>query len=112
MCHTASMLESAGVPFVGHTPLNAALLDDKGAFKLALAGAGLPTAPFLVHSGAKGPLDVEGEKFRRVFGGSYLGPFIVKPVNGRASQNVEYVERREEVAAMVADVGAKTGGED
>lgn len=103
------MLESAGVPYIGHTPLNAALLDDKGNFKFALAGAGLPTAPFLVWNGTKGALDTQSCQFQRVFG-DYRGPFIVKPVNGRASQNVEFVQDVAEVPAMTADVGSKTGG--
>lgn len=122
MCHTAAALESAGVPYVGHGPLNAALLDDKGNFKLALVGAGLPTAPFLVWGGSSSGsnpaaegrttrplLDTTSVDFVRVFG-SYSGPFIVKPVNGRASQYVEYVEHLSGVPAMVADIGVKTSG--
>ena len=47
--------------------------------------------------------------FARVFG-SYSGPFIVKPVNGRASQYVEYVNHALEVPGMVSWVGQKTNG--
>jgi D-alanine-D-alanine ligase len=76
------VLETAGIPYIGHTPLNAALLDDKGMFKLACAGLGLPTAPFIVHNPASGSFRPDrSPNFRRTFG-SYKGPFIVKPVNG------------------------------
>lgn len=52
MCQTQALLETAGIPYVGHSPLNAALLDDKGLFKLACRGLGIKTAPFIVHNGA------------------------------------------------------------
>ncbi|KIY93256.1 hypothetical protein MNEG_14705, partial [Monoraphidium neglectum] len=110
VCHTSAALESAGVPYIGHTPLNAALLDDKGIFKLALGGLGLPTARFVIWNAAKnGRLHPETNRaFRRAFG-SYSGPFIVKPVNGRASQNVEFVPSIDGLEAMVAQVFAATG---
>lgn len=109
VCQTPALLETAGVPYVGHTPLNAALLDDKGAFKLALAGAGLATAEFLIWNGNRGSLrPAEDPNYQRVFG-SYAGPFIVKPVNGRASQNVLFVDTVGEIEAAVDDVFAKTG---
>lgn len=109
VCQTPALLETAGVPYVGHTPLNAALLDDKGAFKLALAGAGLPTAEFLIWNGNRGSLrPAEDETFTRIFG-SYAGPFIVKPVNGRASQNVLFVDGVGDIEAAVDEVFAKTG---
>lgn len=109
VCQTPALLETAGVPYVGHTPLNAALLDDKGAFKLALAGAGLATAEFIIWNGNRGPLrPAEDANFKRVFG-TYTGPFIVKPVNGRASQNVLFVDGVDEIEAAVDDVFAKTG---
>jgi D-alanine-D-alanine ligase len=109
VCQTPALLETAGVPYVGHTPLNAALLDDKGAFKLALAGAGLATAEFLIWNGNRGALrPTEDENFKRVFG-TYAGPFIVKPVNGRASQNVLFVDTVAEIEAAVDEVFTKTG---
>lgn len=109
VCQTPALLETAGVPYVGHQPLNAALLDDKGAFKLALAGAGLATAEFLIWNCNRGPLRPgEDANFKRVFG-SYGGPFIVKPVNGRASQNVLFIDTVGEIEAAVDDVFASTG---
>jgi D-alanine-D-alanine ligase-like ATP-grasp enzyme len=55
MCQTPALLETAGIPYVGHSPLNAALLDDKGLFKLACRGLGIQTAPFIVHNAACEP---------------------------------------------------------
>jgi D-alanine-D-alanine ligase len=52
MCQTPAMLEAAGIPYIGHSPLNAALLDDKGLFKLACRGLGINTAPFIIHNPA------------------------------------------------------------
>lgn len=109
VCQTPALLETAGVPYIGHNPLNAALLDDKGLFKLALAGAGLPTAEFLIWNCNRGPLVAALEpEFTRVFG-NYTGPFIVKPVNGRASQNVMFAQTPNDVTVLVNDVFKATG---
>lgn len=109
VCQTPALLETAGVPYVGHQPLNAALLDDKGAFKLGLAGLGLPTAEFLIWNRNRGPLDpAANADFKRAFG-AYDGPFIVKPVNGRASQNVMFIDSLAEVQDAVDQVFQTTG---
>lgn len=109
VCQTPALLETAGVPYVGHQPLNAALLDDKGAFKLALAGLGLPTAEFMIWNRNRGPLaPADNDDFQRAFG-TYGGPFIVKPVNGRASQNVLFVDGVDGVEAAVETVFNSTG---
>jgi D-alanine-D-alanine ligase len=106
---TPALLETAGVPYVGHQPLNAALLDDKGAFKLALAGLGLPTAEFIIWNCNRGRLRPKQDaNFKRVFG-DYDGPFVVKPVNGRASQNVLFVQSLAEVEDAVETVFGATG---
>ena len=47
MAHAASILELAGIPYVGHDPLTVGTLDNKHAFKRDLACLGLPTAPFI-----------------------------------------------------------------
>lgn len=109
VCQTPALLETAGVPYIGHQPLNAALLDDKGAFKLALAGAGLPTAEFIIWNRNRGRLDPRADPgFRRAFA-DYAGPFIVKPVNGRASQNVMFIDTPDQVADAVDQVFETTG---
>ena len=82
LAQTPALLETAGIPYVGHTPLNAALLDDKGLFKLACSGLGLSTAPFIIHNPAAGRVRPhKSPAFKAAFG-DYKGPFIVKPVNG------------------------------
>ena len=45
--HAAATLEMLGVPYVGHEPLSAGILDSKHVFKRQLRGAGVPTARFL-----------------------------------------------------------------
>jgi D-alanine-D-alanine ligase len=102
--HGAALLEMLGVPYLGHTPLAAALLDEKDAFKRQLQGLGIPTAPFLTwHPGVA---DWE-TRMQSVFG-SWSGPFVVKPVSGRASLHVNVVGRAEEVAGMAARVQERT----
>lgn len=85
LCQTPALMETAGIPYIGHTPLNAAMLDDKALFKMACSGLGLPTAPFVVHNPAAGRLrPSKCAAFKAAFG-SYRGPFIVKPVNGECT---------------------------
>ena len=120
--HARSIIKCPVHPF----PFNQAI------FKLALAGAGLPTAPFLVSGGDQTSrhtataeaspggtpdsptsgattFDITSSEFLRAFG-AYEGPFIVKPVNGRASQYVEYVEHVTGIPDKVAYVEEKTNG--
>lgn len=106
--HAAATLEMLGVPYVGHEPLSAGILDSKHVFKRQLAGAGIPTARFLTWHGAQGPLNTGPDShFNDVFG-DYTGPFIVKPVSGRASLNVEYAPDTYCVKELAAAVFEKT----
>jgi len=106
--HTAGMLEMFGIPYVGHDPLSAATLDDKHAFKRALYSLGIPTAPFIIwHPGRESIPLVTSRRFRDVFA-AHTGGFIVKPVNGRASQHVLMVESTREVEDAVREVHART----
>lgn len=90
--HTSAMLEMMGLPYVGHDPLNAAMLDNKHVFKHALVSLGLPTAPFITWHPGRGESVTKGNpRFERAFAG-YKGPFVVKPVSGRASLMVSVVE--------------------
>jgi D-alanine-D-alanine ligase len=99
--HTPAMLELFGLPYVGHNPLNAATLDNKHAFKRALLSLGIPTAPFVVWDGTTGRFDPDtNAQFARVFAGA-AGPFVVKPVSGRASLHVHLVETRAGLAAAL-----------
>lgn len=104
MAHAASTLEMLGVPYVGHDPMTAAILDAKHTFKRLMIGAGVPTAAFMTWHGAEGRFAPDSsERFRRTFR-DYGGPFIVKPVSGRASLNVEYVESVDDLAVTVSRV--------
>src|SRR5262249_40413168 len=90
--HAPAMLEMLRVPYVGHASLAASPLDNKHAFKRGLTAAGLPTAPFMTWHMARGPFRPEiNSRFHRAFG-DYAGPFVVKPVSGRASLHVHVVD--------------------
>jgi D-alanine-D-alanine ligase len=89
--HAPAMLEMMGVPYVGHDPLAATTLDIKHAFKRAAVCAGIPTAPFTTWHMARGEFRPDlNSRFKRAFG-DYPGPFVVKPVSGRASLHVHIV---------------------
>ena len=92
MGHAASMLEMLGVPYVGHDPLTVSILDNKHSFKRDLLALGLPTAPFITWHPRRGPLFPQAQKRFAAMFGDYEGPFIVKPVSGRASQHVHVVD--------------------
>ncbi|HZP74924.1 MAG TPA: hypothetical protein VFB45_02160 [Pseudolabrys sp.] len=107
--HAASLLEMLGVPYVGHDPLATTTLDNKHAFKREAACMGLPTAAFCTWNMARGPFWPEmNSRFLHAFG-DFQGPFIVKPVSGRASLHVQVAKDRIELAAVVAEVHAQTG---
>jgi D-alanine-D-alanine ligase len=102
--HAPAMLEMFGVPYVGHDPLAATTLDNKHAFKREAVCAGLPTAPFTTWNMARGPFQPElNSRFQRAFAG-YAGPFVVKPVSGRASLHVHVVDDRAALPEVVAEV--------
>lgn len=102
--HTPAMLEMFGIPYVGHNPLNAGSLDYKHLFKRDLLMLGIGTAPFFTWHGARGPLlAAENPRFLNTFRG-YNGPFVVKPVSGRASLNVRFVQTAEELTTCVGEI--------
>lgn len=92
LAHAPSMLEMLGIPYVGHDPLTAGLLDNKHAFKRDLIALGIPTAPFMTWHFSRGPfIAAENRRFQRIFA-DHDGPFVVKPVSGRASLHVHIAE--------------------
>ena len=102
--HTAALLEMLGLPYVGHDPLNCAVMDSKHSFKRMMMGSGIPTARFITWHGSEGAFDPsEHVRFNSIFYG-YEGPFVVKPVSGRASLNVEYVASREELPKVMEEI--------
>lgn len=103
--HAAAMLEMAGVPYIGHNPQNAAILDNKHIFKYMLQKFNINTSPFVVWSRSSINLTLESDiKVLKGVFGDYTGPFIVKPVSGRASLNVTYVESLSELYDTVDKV--------
>ena len=108
MSHTPGMLEMLGIPYVGHHPGNAAKLDNKYAFKLECQGCGIPTAPFMSWTGARGRLEPDINSLFKFRFGSYQGPFIVKPVCGRASLMVTVVDTVSEIPDVVDEIYRET----
>ena len=107
--HASSLLEMLGVPYVGHDPLAATTLDNKHAFKREATCAGIRTAGFSTWNMARGPFRPDlNACFRQAFD-SYEGPFVVKPVSGRASLHVHVAQDRKELPDVVAEVYRATG---
>lgn len=107
-CHAPAMMEMFGLPYVGHDPLTATLLDNKQWFKRELMGAGIPTARFVTWNLSRGPFCPEmNSRFKRAFAG-YDGPYVVKPALGRASLHVEYVRDTADLRDAVSQIFAAT----
>ncbi len=108
MAHAASLLEMAGIPYIGHDPFTVGVLDNKHAFKRDLLGWDLPTAPFMTWHMSRGPFRPQvNSQFIRTFK-DHWGSFIVKPVSGRASLHVHVAEDESELPSVVAEVFAAT----
>ncbi len=108
MSHSAALLEMLGIPYVGHDPLTAGMLDSKHIFKRMLKSLDIPTAPFMTWNLAQGPFEPESNlRFREVFR-TYTGPYIVKPVSGRASLNIHVVDQLSELPRVVEAVCSAT----
>jgi D-alanine-D-alanine ligase len=101
VAHAPAMMELFGIPYVGHDPMTAAILDTKHVFKRQLRAAGIPTAEFYIWQPGISPARPEEDvTFRHAFT-DYEGPFIVKPASGRASLHVTYVDTIAEITAAV-----------
>jgi D-alanine-D-alanine ligase len=104
VCHTPALLEMLGVPYIGHNPLNSSKLDQKHIFKLELQALGIKTAPFMTWHPAQGLFNPYlNERFAETFR-NYSGSFLVKPVSGRASLNIHYVETLDGLSEAVASI--------
>jgi len=102
--HSPAIMEMLGVPYIGHEPLTAGILDSKHTFKRQLQGLGIPTGRFMTWHASKGRLNPRGSfEFLHAFG-DHDGPFIIKPVSGRASLHVEYTESIDEIADIAQHV--------
>ncbi len=82
--HVASVLETLKIPYTGASPECLALGRDKARTKWLLAGAGLPTAPFVRIE--------RGEAIPQQQLQSWLatGPLFVKPANEDASLGIDH----------------------
>lgn len=104
MLHGAAQLEMAGIPYVGHSPLTAGILDNKYIFKRQLNALGITTAAFMTWHISQGPFSSEtNARFRQNFE-DYPGPFVVKPVCGRASQHVVVIDDAKDLKDAVAQI--------
>lgn len=107
--HASSTLEMLGVPYVGHDPLAAATLDNKHAFKRGAMCAGLATAPFMTWHMGRGSFNPDrNSRFAQIFG-DYAGPFVAKPVSGRASLHVHVVPDRANLPEVIEEIYGVTG---
>jgi D-alanine-D-alanine ligase len=96
IAHAAATLELLGIGYVGHDPLDAALLDHKHSFKHALRGLGIATPAFRIwRRGAPLP-DLRADHATGADAVSY--PVVIKPVCGRASLHVALAEGPEALA--------------
>jgi D-alanine-D-alanine ligase len=108
VCQTPALLEMLGIPYVGHNPLNSSILDQKHIFKRELQSLEISTPPFITWHMAQGLFQPHlSESFARVFA-DYKGHFLVKPVSGRASLNIHYVETIDGLAAAIENVHRTT----
>lgn len=111
VCHAPALLEMLGVPYIGENSVSATVLDGKHIFKkslIGLEGYGVYSSPFITWNPVLGGADPRTTKsFRNAFG-SYAGPFVVKPVSGRASLHVHKVDTLEELPRFIDEVYEKT----
>ncbi len=109
VCHTPAMLEMLGIPYVGHDPLNASTLDNKHAFKRELQRLGIKTSSFITwHPYPQGSLKPHLNSYFAAAFGDYQGPFVVKPVSGRASLHVYVVDTVEDLPQIADKVYCHT----
>ena len=104
IAHTASLLEMLGIPYVGHDPLTAALLDSKHHFKRQLMALQIPTAPFFVVEPNEALRAAFSNRRLSALLGKWQDGFIVKPVSGRASLHVHFVERAADLSKVAEHV--------
>ena len=108
MAHASALLEMLGVPYIGHNPLAVSVLDNKHVFKSMCVAASLPTARSVVIApSSEGRNFIYSENFESVFYG-FPGPFVIKPVSGRASKHVYFVDSKKEVKHAVEKVWNET----
>lgn len=108
MCHLPSTLEMLGVPYVGHSPMVAGILDNKHLFKHEIAAVGIPTTPFITIGIDEDFFEENNQKSLDAISVQFPQGYIVKPVSGRASIHVYPVFDRQILPEMVAKVQQAT----
>jgi len=104
MCHLPSMLEMLGMPYVGHSPMNVGVLDNKHLFKHEINAAAIPTAPFITIAHGESVNDDAKRRTLDLIQQEFGESFIVKPVSGRASIHVHPVFKRVDLAEVITSV--------
>ena len=111
VCHTPAILEMLGVPYIGESSINATVLDSKHIFKKSLIGLGnygVFSSPFITWNPKVGKMDPRRNRSFRTAFGNFPGPFVVKPVSGRASLHVYKVDTVEELPQYIDEVYRNT----
>lgn len=104
VCHAPAMLEMLGLPYLGHNPLTAGILDNKHIFKQELDHIEVPTAPFVTWHPARGTFRPNvNSRFLETFK-DHWGSYVVKPVSGRESRQVHFVDEEAKLPETVARV--------
>lgn len=108
VCHTPALLEMLGIPYIGHNSLNSSILDQKHIFKRELQALEISTPSFITWHMSQGLFQPHlSESFAKSFV-NYKGHFLVKPVSGRASLNIHYVEKIDGLAVAIENVHRAT----
>jgi D-alanine-D-alanine ligase len=94
--HVPGMLEMAGVPYTGATPLGHAVSLDKVTAKTLMQAAGIPTPAWRVASDPSLAIAAE-----------LSFPLIVKPRHESTSYGVKLVRSEKELQAAVAETAAR-----
>ncbi|MCA9270527.1 MAG: ATP-grasp domain-containing protein [Planctomycetales bacterium] len=90
--HVPGMLELAGVPYTGSTPLGHAVALDKALTKIVIRDAGVPTPAFRVFRTSED--DAQGLRF----------PLVVKPLHESTSYGLALVHAVDELRQAVQQV--------
>ncbi len=102
--HAAATLELCGIPYVGHDPLTAALLDNKPMFCRLLRALDIPVAQALAWSPLDGPDDPATDPAFAAVAAAAGSGFVVKPASGRASLHVHHVAGAGDIRAVAHEV--------
>jgi D-alanine-D-alanine ligase len=101
MSHTPSILEMLGVPYIGHSPLATNILDSKHIFKHMCNSLNVKTSKFAIWNEKEQTLDEFMTKVKDTF---EKGPFIAKPIAGRASLSVYHAKDFDDLKEKCARV--------